>query len=227
MLTLASTQDVAQELYTPGHTASLKYALWGASLSPQKKLSANIKQAQTLLPYVNKPLPQDVDAVYEIIRAGHPFCSRNNAKYILKIEAAERDGLLAELSVMPTSLHDWLTWRQAIVGLRAGLSFKATSFVALLMWPDKCPLIPVDSHVCSRLGLSKAVYLAISKNYKLYRWVEKQVLHEWYTSGHRTECSPAEWHWFKWSEWRQATGDEPVNDRPETHNGLSPYIVAA
>ena len=225
MLSLAATQDVAMELYTLGHTASLKYALWGASLSPQKKLEINIKQAQTLLPYLHSPLPQDVEKVFEIVRTAHQFCSRNNAKYILKIEQLEREGLLTDLSVMPTSYHDWLAWREAIVALCPGVSYKATSFVALLMWPDKCPLVPVDSHVCARLGLKHLLQSASS--YKVYRWIEKQVLHEWHTSGHRHDYSPAVWHWFKWSEWRQATGDEPVNDRPETHNGLSPYIIAA
>jgi hypothetical protein len=226
MLTLTSTQEVAQELYQPGRVASLKYALWAASLSPQKRLGWNIAQARTLLPYLDKPLPQDVEKVWAILRAGHPFVSRNNARAILKIEQAERDGRRAELARMPTSYHDWLAWRLAIVGMHAGLSYKAASFVALLMWPDQCPLIPVDSHVCARLGV-KSLYVASSRNYKVYRWIERQVLREWYRSGHRQEVSPAVWHWFKWSEWRQATGDEPVNDRPESHNGLSPYLLAA
>lgn len=224
MLTLASAEHAARDLYQPGMAASLKYALWAASLSPQKRLSFNIRQARALLPYLNRPLPQDLEAVYQILRAAHPFVSHNNARYILKIEAAERDGRLEDLARMPTTYHDWLHWRLAIVGLRAGLSYKAASFVALLMWPEQCPLIPVDSHVCARLGV-KDLYIASSRSYKVYRWIEKQVLHEWYHSGHRHDVSPAVWHWYKWSQWRQATGDEAISDQAESHVGLSPYVV--
>jgi hypothetical protein len=220
MLSVQSALDAAQEINTPHTVASLKYALWAVSLSPQKKLAWNRMQAKALLPYVYKPLPQDVNAVWEILRAGHPFVSRNNARYILKIEQAERDGRLADLVNMPTTYHDWLAWRLAVVGLHAGISYKAASFVALLFWPLDCPLIPVDIHVCTRLGLPRAMYLASSRNYKVYRLIEKMVLHEWYRSGYRHAISPAIWHWFKWSEWRQATGDEPVSDRAETHEGL-------
>lgn len=227
MLSLVNTQAVARELYTQGDEASVKYALWSAALSPQKRLGWNILQAQALLPYIHKPLPQDVESVWQILRSAHPFVSHAQARAVLKIEAAERAGILDELSKMPTSYHDWLAWRLAVVGLHAGLSYKAASFAALLLWPDQSPLIPVDSHVCARLGLDRHTYLASSRNYKVYRWIERQVLHEWYVSGYRHEVSPVIWHWYKWSEWRQATGDEPVSDYPETHNGLSPYLRAA
>jgi hypothetical protein len=225
VLSVQSAIRAANDLYTPGYEANLKYALWAASLSPQKRLSYNILQAEALLPYIDRPLPQNNEAVFNLIRSAHPFVSHSNAKYILAIEAAERDGRLDELSHMPTTYHDWLAWRLAVVSQFKGISFKAASFVALLMWPLDCPLIPVDSHVVARLGLPKSMYLASSKSYKVYRLIEKMVLHEWYKSGYRHLVSPAVWHWYKWSEWRQATGDEPISDECESHCGLSPYVI--
>jgi hypothetical protein len=222
MLSLANTQATADELYQPGAIPSIKLAFWGAALSPQKKLSWNIAQVRALLPYVSHPLPQDVNAVWHILRAGHAFISRQQAKSILGIERAEREGLLADLAKMPTTYAGWLQWRLAAVKL-PGISYKTASFAALLLWPNECPLIPVDSHVCARLGV-KELYKSIG-NYKVYRWIERQVLHEWHKSGHRHDCSPAVWHWYKWSEWRQATGDEPITDFPESHAGLSPYVL--
>ena len=223
MLNLEHTLNTARRLYGDGSARpSVKYALWCAVLSPQKRLSWNVKQAETLLPYVDRPLPQSAERVLDILRAGHPFCTRKLAEYVLAIEAAERRGELDELAVMPTTHTGWLVWRQAVKRL-PGLGWKTASFAALLLWPCECPLIPVDTHVCDRLGLS-ALKGALG-NYKVYRYVERLVLSEWCQSGHRHEVSPAVWHWYKWSEWRQATGDEPVSDWPESHDGLSPYVL--
>ena len=224
MLNLDATLIVARSLKVPGKQASVKFACWSAVLSPQKRLSWNCLQAQALLPYVDRPLPQSPERVLAILRAGHPFCTRKLAEYVLAIEAAERRGELDELAVMPTTRAGWLVWRQAVKRL-PGMGWKTASFAALLLWPDTCPLIPVDTHVCNRLGLS--ALKGKLGNYKVYRYIERLVWREWFTSGRRHECSPAEWHWYKWSEWRQATGDEPVSDWPESHAGLSPYVLDA
>lgn len=221
MLTLAAVQRAADELYRPGYVPSVKFALWAACLSPQKRLTWNTKQAEALRPYVDRPLPQDPARVLDILRAGHPFATSAQARYVLAIEQAEREGVLDDLEQQPTTYAGWLLWRHAATKL-PGISWKTASFAALLLWPNECPLIPVDTHVCDRLGL-KGLKAALG-SYKVYRWVERQVLHEWYP--HRAECpSPAVWHWYKWSEWRQATGDEPVSDQPESHAGLSPYVI--
>jgi acid stress-induced BolA-like protein IbaG/YrbA len=220
LVTLDGTYAVAQELAAYGDKpASLKLALWGATLSAQKTLHRNIAQVQPLLPYVHKPLNMTAKQVQALIASsGERFVSENNGRYILDIERMEQDGELDALAVMPTTPAAWLVWRERVAAIR-GMSYKTASFAALLMWPLECPLVPVDSHVCARLGRFDD-YTKSSRSYKVYASLEDAVTAEWVHAGQPRTLGV--WHWYKWSEWRQMTDDEVPAARPETHNGLSP-----
>lgn len=225
MASLIGAYDAARELIegTDGR-ASLVLALWGAVLSPNKVLSWNGDQVEALRPYARLGLPRDKRAVWAIIRSGHTFCTLAEGERVLHIWECAQAGMLRGLERMPRSAQEWEDWRYRVAQL-PGMSWKTASFAALLMWPFACPLVPVDRHVCDRLDRSDQ-YKKISAKSKpaleRYKALERIVIAE------RDREAPGVpvcvWHWYKWSEWRQLKGLEPVSDKLESHRKLSPYV---
>lgn len=205
MVTIHDCEQAASELML-GNAPSVKLALWTAILSCQKPLEQNGKQVDTLRPFVKRGLPTwEPKALASYIRKRAPgMVTVNNAKSIIKVDMAD----LRHLEVKPTSLRQWIAWRDEVAKMH-GLSWKTASFAALLMWPFECPFVPVDSHVCKRLSLYRIYQSGVlSKKSKtgrgIYRAIERIVYDEWKQAG--KPCALAIWHWFKWEQHRQVTG---------------------
>lgn len=220
MVTVEAAYEAAQELQqTGGKPASLKLALWAASLSGQKSLQANGVQTRALAPLVNKHATlEDFDNALQV--SGNRFYSGANLHTLQYIQELAESGLLAAFAGQPS---DWYAWREGMLALFKGhgLSRKMLSFAALLMWPLASPLVPVDAHHIRRLGY-RDTYYARCKSFgkRAYLAAELSCLHEWEAAG--KPYTPGIYAWYKWSEWRQATGAEQPGDRCESHRLLSP-----
>jgi hypothetical protein len=211
MLTIADAARAAAELTTGEAVPSLKLALWASILSPQKPISHNGEQARVLWAYVEHGLPTRDPRELRAHISAHAkgMVYENHARAILLIEQMSRAGELAGLEVMPRTIREWQAWRKRVAML-PGLSWKTASFAALLLWPFESPFVPVDSHVCKRLG-HYAVYQTgvlsskSKRGYRLYRSIERLVYAEWRESG--KPCPIGVWHWFKWEQHRQRVGE--------------------
>lgn len=229
MLTLATVETAARELASvrAREVPRVKVALWAAILSANKPLSWNAAQVQALRGYVDcwGTLPDDPLLVWDILRSGHRFASRAEARRVLAVELADRRGLLAGWERKPETLAQWWQRRRVFAAFE-GLSWKTATFALWLLWPLECPLVPVDTHVCARLGVSREEYKRLSRKtdtgYARYYAVEKQVRDEWDKAGRPVPLSV--WHWWTWEQWRQLTGKATLSDTPESHWGLSPYL---
>ena len=209
MVTIQDCTVAASEL-TTGKAPSLKLALWAAILSCQKPLDQNGAQLDALRPFVRRALPSyEPKVLAAYIRKRAPgMVTVSNAKSIILVDERHRNGELAHLEAMPSSLREWVRWRDEVARMH-GLSWKTASFAALLMWPFECPFVPVDSHVCKRLSLFSIYQSGIlSKKTKtgraIYREIERLVMNEWREAGQ--PCALAVWHWFKWEQHRQMVG---------------------
>lgn len=231
MATIDGAKQAAQDVVNaslpgyPNHARpDIRLAMWAATLSAQRNLKVNGKLLTGLRPYVhrNEPLPTSPDTVLAILKSGAKFCCRNDAVHVCWVDWAYHQGLLEPLTHKPTDYAGWLQWRRTFLKIAGGhgFSWKTASFTALLMWPLDCPLVPVDRHVVARLyePASLCERLGAWRNYDR---LEQRVVEEWVSNGQ--PCGLGLWHWYTWSAWRQATGDEKQADSCESHAMLSPY----
>jgi endonuclease III len=233
VVTLEDCEHAAYELIEGEREPSLMLALWASALSPQKSLEWNAAQLRPLRKHAERGLPFDTaEQLKEHIKRGAPntMLYTQHCRAILRLDAMRAE--LRGLERMPETGREWIAWRKRVAKL-PGLSWKTASFAALLMWPFECPFVPVDSHVCNRLGHdseyeSGKLSRKSKPSYRAYRAIEREVRREWAQAGYPT-LSVAVWHWFKWEEHRQATGASRVRGGAETHRGLSArvYGVAA
>lgn len=216
---------------------NVKFALAAAILSANNRLDRNGWQMHALRQYAmshNGQFPLSSETVKRITRDAGYEASAQHAAFIPALERMAQAGELVELAHKPTTALEWLLWRQAAETVK-GIGHKTASFAALLMWPFDCPLVPVDRHVVARLGYTgrlvhfnataDEIYRALGgstgRAYRTYRRVERLVGNEKVLSG--VKVSTGVWHWYKWSEWRQATHAETVGPMAESHDLLSPY----
>lgn len=221
MATLDGAWAAARELRdVNGGRPDIKLALWAAALSASRSLDVNADLYQPLR--TGAPLPQDPAAVLSLLKAGHGFVCANDARHILYAEWADREGLLDPYRECPGTLAEWRAWRQGLYEILAGhgWNLKTISFAGLLMWPTRCPLVPVDRHVMARLGHTAREYKRLSKCPKLYQAIEQEVAEEWLAAGQPRTLGV--WHWYKWSEYRQGKRRETPGDAVESHARLSP-----
>lgn len=222
LITLEGCLEVIRELDEAGSkTPSVKLALWGAALSPSKELASNGLQARKLALYVENRLPDG--STYEAREQFREWLQQGTGGGIMRdhiiaifaIEQAELEGKLPEMPQADWSLSRWLAWRNEACKIR-GIAEKTASFAGLLLQPMHCPLVPVDRWVMRRLG-----YDHDTPTKKEYPVVCNQVAEERDRDGHGSLPLGA-WHWYKWSEFRQAVGAETLSERPESHRNLSP-----
>jgi hypothetical protein len=179
-----------------------------------------------LRPYAaRKALPQDWEEVKDIIRRGHPYCGLPQASHVAAIDAAVSSGRLSFMLDAPGGgdLQDWREWRRAAYKATRGLglAYKTLSFAALLLWPTRSQLVPVDRHVCARLGIDGADVARTMRQAGLYTAAEDDVCQEWQKAG--SPYTLGVWHWYKWEAWRQANGDAPLAGVPQSHQWLNCY----
>jgi thermostable 8-oxoguanine DNA glycosylase len=220
-LTIEATYKAAQELEQTGSKpASLKYALWIASLSGQKSLTANGQQARSLAKFVETPPRDESDIEWALRWSGNRFYSGRNVATIWYIQQLDDKGLLEPFKQEPKY---WTGWRDGLFALLYGhgCSLKMISFAALLMWPTQANLAIIDSHMLHRYAVTNSKGKQVhSATPVVYMVTEDKVRQEWKQAG--CPCSLGVFHWFLWSSWRQANDAEMVSDVPESHNLLSP-----
>lgn len=226
MVTLEDCERAAYELIDSEREPLLILALWAAVLSPQKRLDLNAAQVKPLRRYAERGLPFDsAEEVKAYIKRHAPgMVYLSHCRAILRLDGMR--GEVRQLERMPETGREWVAWRKRVAHL-PGCSWKTASFAALLMWPFECPFVPVDSHVCNRLGHdglyeSGKCSRKSKPGYRIYRSIEREVRREWAAAGFPT-TSVAVWHWFKWEAHRQAQGLSR-GSACESHVGLSARV---
>jgi hypothetical protein len=222
-VTYHDVTQAASALVSARHEPDVRVALVAGILSSQKAVNIEERQISVLRPLIlANELTRDEAELYRLISA-HGMVSHKQCEAILDVMSAYDEGRLAHLQAMPQDMRGWDEWRKEVAKMKC-LSWKTASFVAGLMWPFYCPFVPIDSHVCARLG-KMSVYRSgklSSKSrpsYRLYRSIERTIWREWVDAG-RPLPSLFLWHWFKWEEWRQSEGDSTVEDGAQSHEGL-------
>lgn len=206
--------------------ASLRLAVWGAIVTPQTELGLSARMLHALRPWAMGGLPSDDNDAIETVACamfdaiGTDNMCRLFAGRIVKASRQIETGKFDRLLDMPAQgdMAAWQAWRDLARKL-SGIERKTASMVAMVLWPFESMLVPVDTHVCGRLGRDDAYAHLASK--RTYNAIESMVVAEWRDAGQ--PCGLALWHWYKWSQRRQAVGIETPSVIPESHELLSPY----
>ena len=192
-------------------------ACWAGVMSIQQELAKNGKAVRILSRLLDEGLPEDYDAVHEILKPARVAFLSTHFNGLVGIQQAYREGRLPEMPEDDWTIEQWEAWREDMTKL-PGVGRKVASFIGLLVCPETCPLVPVDRWVMRRFGFAED---ASPKSKVAYEFVEGLVREERDRNGHASLPLGA-WHWFKWSEARQAAGAETPRERPECHCALSP-----
>lgn len=216
-ITLDGCLAVIRELAETGdRPVNMKLAVWAGVTSINTKLAYNGNAVRALARYVDSNLPDSFDALKQAL-AGTSFGMVGlHYKAIQAAERLEQEGKLPAVPQDSWTVAQWMDWRRQTVKLY-GVDYKVASFIGLLCCPETCPLVPVDRWVMRRLGLG---YDA-PKSQAQYFEAERMVIAERDAAGHSNLPAGA-WHWYKWSEARQAANAEPASEYPESHASLSP-----
>src|SRR5260370_4040563 len=127
-------------------------ALRVASLSVLQNLESNGKMARLLAPFVNRPLP-DRETLTALLRLSHGVIFGSHLDALASIDEAWLNGKLDKFETIPTSYEEQVTWRDELVKLIHGMSYKTVSFALLIYMPLACQLLAIDRHHLRRLSL--------------------------------------------------------------------------
>ena len=224
MITIDETLAAAWELVPPdGQAQDIRIALIGAILSAQKEVGDNGRQLGALRGWIAEGFP--TRSPNEVFARLVPIAMVSEAQCwaILAVMGSDARGDLEHLKIQPSNGREWLAWRREVAQMYC-LSWKTASLAGLIMWPLECPFVPVDSHVCARFGLMALYHSGkLSRKskpcYRIYREVERKVWREKHAAGYDS-LNTSVWHWFKWENWRQDTGDSKASAGAESHAGL-------
>ncbi len=171
-----STAGIEELLYSPGNKQpNFRLALMFAAMSANMSLERNCKLARYLSQYVDKPLPQNREELYEglhVASRARIFGSHLDALY--SIDSAFQAGLLTPYEVLPSGYEAQCAWRAGLVAIIFGMAEKTISFCALILSPMTCELVAIDRWHMKRLGLPIQSlrtnrYLAVERQIKVER----------------------------------------------------------
>ncbi len=171
-----SNAGIEELLYSPGNKQpNFRLALMFAAMSANMRLEANCRIARYLAQFVDVPLPQDREELYEglhVASRARIFGSHLDALY--SIDSAFQAGLLTPYEVLPSGYDAQIAWRAALVRLIRGMAEKTVSFAALILSPMTCELVAIDRWHMRRLGLPiqslrTSRYLAVERQIKIER----------------------------------------------------------
>lgn len=223
MVTPDDVFQAAWELVSDDHKPDIRVALIAAILSAQKPVEDNAAQLDAIRDYILFGFPtRDPQEVYRMLEP-YGMVSAAQARGILAVMAAWHAGELDHLTREPTCLLEWAAWRREVAHMYC-LSWKTASFAALLMWPLSSPLVPVDQHVCGRLGEMRVYHSGLlskktRRGYAEYRRIERKVWREWQASEEKMPTLGLH-HWLTWERWRQVTGASKACGGAQSHAGL-------
>jgi len=156
------------ELMYGDKTPSLLFALRTAALSAMQPLEANGEYARILAPYANSRLLER-DVLTALLRGYHgPHClygSHIDALYA--IDELWFNHVIDQPVDELLSFDQQKAWRERLVLLIKGMSYKTVSMALLIYMPLACELVPIDRHHLARYGfdrnksLSRCKYLAL------------------------------------------------------------------
>lgn len=218
MVTMSDTFRAANELRTGNERPSVKMALWAAILSANSSVVNNERQLAIIRPFARTGLPSDQQELYRLMRGTQGFFGAK-CRGLYYVEKLERMGKLAGLEHIGDTYEQQCEWRRRVYDLMHGhgMAWKTISFAAAILSPLTCELVPVDSHVLTRLGYETK---ASPKGYARYIGIEQQVASE-RDSAYFQDVPLFAWHWYKWEEHRQGTGASTVTNGAQSHAGLS------
>lgn len=225
LITIEGCLEVARELAETGdRPLNFKLACWAGITSINTKLAWNGRAVRRLARYVHDSLPDDFDGVAAIFRGTSFGMLGTHYDGIKGIERLAAEGKLPAVSQDSWTHDRWIAWRDEMVKL-PGVGYKVASMIGLVCCPLTCPLVPVDMWVMRRLGLPGD---KSPGNKGPYEAVERMVIAERDAAGY-SHLPACVWHWYKWSQARQACVDartgksyETPAERPESHADLSP-----
>ena len=196
--------------------ASELIAVWGAILSAEMDLDHNCQLLEKLkTEYGTGPLPTDRAVIAGMLGAIHGKAARERTiEGIYRAKALDEQGMLHQFLSFPDDLEGQRAWRERLSGLVYGLGFKTASMVALVLFPTRSHLVPVDQHVMKRFDIRTPTGEPDDKspgNKKRYHEIEDMVLAEREEVAQMTgakECKGLETHWLTWMWRREEQADE-------------------
>jgi thermostable 8-oxoguanine DNA glycosylase len=165
MINLQTTQDAMIELMHGDKDADLVFALRIAALSKLQSLDANERQARMLAQFTGSILPER-EVLFQLLKRCGGVLFHSHLDSLYAIDRVNATGFLEHFKDFPLSLEGQKVWRDALVGMISGMSYKTVSFAALIYQPLVCDLAPIDRHHMARLDIgrnwnTKLQYLSI------------------------------------------------------------------
>lgn len=213
---MATIHDLADTGERPN---SLLLACWAGLTSINTKLEYNGNATRVMARFVDADQLPTYDGLKKLFKQANTKFGCMPAIYaaMVAIHDLHKAGKLPETPRDSWTLEQWQAWRDEMHEL-PGVGWKVASFIGLLLCPLTCPLVPVDRWVMRWTGQghgdvpqARARYLAVENLVRQHRDAD----------GH-SNLPLGVYHWFKWSQARQAASAETPAERPESHNLLSP-----
>lgn len=143
MITLEQTARAMTELIQPG-TPNGKLAYWNACLSKHTFFNVNCRQALVMRNYAYKPLPDR-----EVLRVQLGGLLNTTLDTLYAIEKLWNSGLI-HFNCGDTYQSQYI-WREKMISLIPGMSYKTVSWALQLYSIDTCQLMAIDTWHVQRL----------------------------------------------------------------------------
>src|SRR5947209_8433438 len=140
MINLQESQAGMMELLYGDKPANLRFALQTACLSAMQSLEPNGRLARLLAPFVNQPLPAR-EVLFPLLKNARGILFHSHLDALYAIDELWLSGKLNKFETTPVSYEEQAKWRDELVKLIHGMSYKTVSFALLIYSPLACQLI--------------------------------------------------------------------------------------
>jgi hypothetical protein len=168
MFELSTAREGMLELMYGDKSPSLLFAFRTAALSAMQPLEANGEYARMLAPYANRRLPER-DVLEALLRSYHGPHSLYHTHFdtLYVIDELYFNHVIDQPVDDLDTFEKQSAWRERLVKLIKGMSYKTVSMALLIYMPLTCELVPIDRHHLRRYGfdpdksLTRCKYLGL------------------------------------------------------------------